>query len=417
MKVKAPTISEDFSGKKWNLEDDDDEDENANNNGTGEEEEDPLEEYMKQLNKDYGAENTTVSQKGRAQIIKTIVKKKAKGDHGEIMEDNIDAMEYSTEEEEETLESMSVIAKKDKLPVVDHEKIYYQKVQKNFYIEVDELKRMTQNEIAKYRNSLGGIKVKGKDCPKPIKTWAHCGVSSKIMSILKMHKFLNPTPIQCQAIPAIMSGRDVIGVAKTGSGKTMAYLIPLLRHVKAQPPVQSGEGPISIIMSPTRELACQIYREVLKLTNGKDIRCVCIYGGTVISEQIAKLKYGAEILVCTPGRMIDMMAVNGGRVTNMRRCTFLVLDEADRMFDMGFEPQVLTILGHIRPERQTVMFSATFPRKMEALARKVLNNPIEIEVGGKSIVCQDVSQHAVSISIYVMMTSLYPYFMITMMII
>jgi ATP-dependent RNA helicase DDX46/PRP5 len=119
--------------------------------------------------------------------------------------------------------------------------------------------------------------------------------------------------------------------------------------------------------------------------------------GTNISEQIAELKRGTEIIVCTPGRMIDMLAANNGRVTNLRRVTYVVLDEADRMFDMGFEPQVNKILDNIRPDRQTVMFSATFPRKMEELARRALLKPIEITVGGRSTVANSVEQHVVVI--------------------
>ena len=122
-----------------------------------------------------------------------------------------------------------------------------------------------------------------------------------------------------------------------------------------------------------------------------------MYGGTGISDQIGDLKRGAEIVVCTPGRMIDMLAANSGRVTNLRRVTYVVLDEADRMFDMGFEPQVTKIVSHVRPDRQMVMFSATFPRQMEALARKILTKPIEVQVGGRSVVCMDVEQSVVII--------------------
>lgn len=154
---------------------------------------------------------------------------------------------------------------------------------------------------------------------------------------------------------------------------------------------------LAIIMTPTRELAMQIGKECKKFTKSLNLRAVCVYGGTGISEQIAELKRGTEIIVCTPGRMIDMLAANSGRVTNLRRCTYVVLDEADRMFDMGFEPQVMRIVDNIRPDRQTVMFSATFPRPMEALARKILNKPIEIQVGVRSLVCKEVEQHVIVI--------------------
>ncbi|GFR10813.1 probable ATP-dependent RNA helicase DDX46, partial [Trichonephila clavata] len=247
------------------------------------------------------------------------------------------------------------------------------------------------------RNELEGIKVKGKGCPKPIKNWAQCGVSKKVLEVLKKHGYDKPTPIQAQAIPCVMSGKDLIGIAKTGSGKTLAFLLPMLRHIMDQPPLESDDGPIGIIMTPTRELAMQITKECKKFAKALSLRVVCVYGGTGISEQIAELKRGAEIIVCTPGRMIDMLAANSGRVTNLRRSTYLVLDEADRMFDMGFEPQVMRIVDSTRPDRQTVLFSATFPRQMEALARRILTKPVEVQVGGRSVVCKDVEQHVVVI--------------------
>lgn len=160
------------------------------------------------------------------------------------------------------------------------------------------------------------------------------------MNVLRKLGFEKPTPIQAQAIPAIMSGRDLIGIAKTGSGKTLAFLLPMFRHILDQPPLEETDGPIAIIMTPTRELCMQIGKDIKKFTKSLNLHAVCVYGGTGISEQIAELKRGAEIIVCTPGRMIDMLAANGGKVTNLRRVTYIVLDEADRMFDMGFEPQV-----------------------------------------------------------------------------
>jgi ATP-dependent RNA helicase DDX46/PRP5 len=256
-----------------------------------------------------------------------------------------------------------------------------------------------KNRCTLFHSSVHNIAcfVAGKGCPKPIKTWAQCGVSTKELNILKKLGFEKPTPIQVQAIPAIMSGRDLIGIAKTGSGKTLAFLLPMFRHILDQPPLEETDGPISIIMTPTRELCMQIGKDIKKFTKSLGLHAVCVYGGTGISEQIAELKRGAEIIVCTPGRMIDMLAANGGKVTNLRRVTYIVLDEADRMFDMGFEPQVMRIIDNVRPDRQTVMFSATFPRQMEALARRILHKPIEVQVGGRSVVCKDVEQHVVII--------------------
>jgi ATP-dependent RNA helicase DDX46/PRP5 len=210
--------------------------------------------------------------------------------------------------------------------------------------------------------------------------------------VIKRLGYTAPTAIQAQAIPAIMSGRDVIGVAKTGSGKTIAFLLPLFRHIKDQRPLEQMEGPMAIVMTPTRELAVQIHRECKPFLKALNLRAVCAYGGSPIKDQIAEMKKGAEIVVCTPGRMIDLLTANSGRVTNLKRVTYLVLDEADRMFDMGFEPQVMKIINNIRPDRQTVLFSATFPKQMDSLARKILRKPLEITVGGRSVVAPEIEQ-------------------------
>ncbi|XP_061747429.1 probable ATP-dependent RNA helicase DDX46 isoform X2 [Nerophis ophidion] len=431
-------------GKKWSLEDDDDDDEDTpmpidgddeeegDEKGDAKEEEDktddgekeketpaekedeeddidPLDAYMEEVKqevKKFNMGGVKGNDKGGVMLTKvvTVVKTK-KGVHfhkkkGELMENDQDAMEYSSEEEEVDLQTALTgfqTKQRKVLEPVDHGKIEYEPYRKNFYVEVPELARMSADEVIAYRSELEGITVKGKGCPKPIKTWVQCGVSMKILNSLKKQCYEKPTPIQAQAIPAIMSGRDLIGIAKTGSGKTIAFLLPMFRHIMDQRPLEESEGPISVIMTPTRELALQITKECKKFSKSLGLRVVCVYGGTGISEQIAELKRGAEIIVCTPGRMIDMLGANSGRVTNLRRATYVVLDEADRMFDMGFEPQVMRIVDNVRPDRQTVMFSATFPRAMEALARRILAKPLEILVGGRSVVCSDVEQHVLVI--------------------
>ncbi|KAL8561776.1 putative ATP-dependent RNA helicase ddx46 [Nucella lapillus] len=392
--------------KQWTLEDDDDEDEEEmNNGGEAGEEVDPLDAYMQTVNEEVKCMGAGEKQDGEAkekvQFVMAVVKKKddPTKTKGELMESNADAMEYSSEEEEEDLDmTMLQMAKKKKeLAVVDHEKIYYAPFRKNFYVEVPEIASMSAEEAEILRNEMEDIKVRGKHCPKPIRTWAQCGVNNKILDAMKKHSYEHPTPIQAQAIPTIMAGRDLIGIAKTGSGKTLGFVIPMLRHILDQPSLDEGDGPISVIMTPTRELALQITTECRKFTKSLGLHVVCVYGGTGISEQIAELKRGCEIIVCTPGRMIDMLSANSGRVTNLRRCTYIVLDEADRMFDMGFEPQVMRIIDNVRPDRQTVMFSATFPRPMEALARRILNKPVEVQVGGRSVVCKEVIQNVVVI--------------------
>ncbi|KAM4620645.1 putative ATP-dependent RNA helicase DDX46 [Polymixia lowei] len=436
-------------GKKWSLEDDDDDDEEGPPPMDGEDDEDgeekgekkekkeikeekkeegeeeketpmeqeaeeddvdPLDAYMEEVKEEVKKFNMGAmkgnDKKGGMSVTKvvTVVKTK-KGPHthkkkGELMENDQDAMEYSSEEEEVDLQTALTgyqTKQRKVLEPVDHQKIQYEPYRKNFYVEVPELARMTLEDVSSYRLELEGIMVKGKGCPKPIKTWVQCGTSMKILNALKKHSYEKPTPIQTQAIPAIMCGRDLIGIAKTGSGKTIAFLLPMFRHIMDQRPLEEAEGPIAVIMTPTRELALQITKECKKFSKPLGLRVVCVYGGTGISEQIAELKRGAEIIVCTPGRMIDMLGANSGRVTNLRRVTYVVVDEADRMFDMGFEPQVMRIVDNVRPDRQTVMFSATFPRAMEALARRILAKPIEVQVGGRSVVCSDVEQHVLVI--------------------
>jgi len=330
-------------------------------------------------------------------IMTGVAKKKpeVKSKKPEVMEQNQDALEYSSEEEvdiDDLKDKLKEKGKKD-LVKIDHSGIDYQDFRKDFYIEVPELAKMSDAEVEEYRTEMEGIKVKGKNVPKPIKNWPQCGVSSKILNLLKKYSYDKPTPIQAQAVPAVMSGRDMIGIAKTGSGKTLAFLLPMFRHIADQEPLEEGDGPIAVIMTPTRELCLQIGKECRKFVKAIDARAVCVYGGTGISEQIAELKRGAEIIVCTPGRMIDMLAANSGKVTNLRRVTYIVLDEADRMFDMGFEPQVMRVIDNCRPDRQTVMFSATFPRLMEGLARRILMKPVEVQVGGRSVVSNEIEQH------------------------
>ena len=282
--------------------------------------------------------------------------------------------------------------KKKDIPAVDHIKMDYEPFRKSFYAEPVDLSQMTEEEVASLRLELDGIKVRGVDVPKPVLKWSQCGLGVQTLDVISKLGYEKPTSIQSQAIPAIMSGRDVIGVAKTGSGKTIAFLLPMFRHIKDQRPLENMEGPIGLIMTPTRELATQIHKDCKPFLKALNLRAVCAYGGAPIKDQIAELKRGAEVIVGTPGRMIDLLAANAGRVTNLRRVTYVVLDEADRMFDMGFEPQVMKIMTNIRPTRQTVLFSATFPRNMEALARKTLTRPIEIIVGGRSVVAPEITQ-------------------------
>lgn len=282
--------------------------------------------------------------------------------------------------------------KKKDIPAVDYSKVEIEPIRKNFWVEPAELAALTDAEVTDLRLELDGIKVNGKDVPKPVQKWAQCGLTRQTLDVIDNLGYEKPTTIQMQALPTIMSGRDVVGVAKTGSGKTVAFLLPMFRHIKDQSPLKDTDGPIGLIMTPTRELATQIHRDCKPFLKMMGLRAVCAYGGAPIREQIAELKRGAEIVVCTPGRMIDLLAANQGRVTNLRRVTYVVLDEADRMFDMGFEPQVMKIFANMRPDKQTILFSATMPRIIDSLTKKVLKTPVEITVGGRSVVAKEIEQ-------------------------
>ena len=345
-----------------------------------EEEVDPLDAFMTGL-----TDNTRLRHK-------LAPKRKPAHEPQAIFGDEIEPEMTAVEQDAEDFLTVTSKKKKKDIPTVDHTKFAYEPFQKSFYLEPSDLAELTEEEVADLRLELDGIKVRGTDVPKPAMKWSLCGLSNPIQRVIDDLNYENPSSIQAQAIPAAMAGRDIVGVAKTGSGKTIAFLLPMFRHIKAQRPLSNLDGPISLIMTPTRELATQIHRDCKPFLKALNLRAVCAYGGAPIKDQIAQLKTGAHIIVCTPGRMIDLLAANSGRVTNLRRVTYVVLDEADRMFDMGFEPQVMKILANIRPDRQTVLFSATFPRQMEALARKTLAKPVEIVVGGRSVVAPEITQ-------------------------
>eukprot|EP01002_Notosolenus_urceolatus_P014212 NODE_546_length_1977_cov_25.780602_g438_i0.p1 GENE.NODE_546_length_1977_cov_25.780602_g438_i0~~NODE_546_length_1977_cov_25.780602_g438_i0.p1 ORF type:complete len:616 (-),score=151.92 NODE_546_length_1977_cov_25.780602_g438_i0:130-1935(-) len=187
----------------------------------------------------------------------------------------------------------------------------------------------------------------------------------------------------------------MLGTASTGSGKTLAYLLPAFRHILDQPGLVPFDGPIVLVMVPTRELANQINHVANTLGKAVGIRAGAAYGGINIAHQIAAFKRGVHIAVVTPGRWIEMLTVNKGKVTNMTRVTMVVLDEGDRLFDMGFGPQIAKIVSNIRPDRQMVMFSATFPKEVKGAARKYLlpqHQPLVLEVGGRASATKNVEQ-------------------------
>uniref|UniRef100_A0A8C3V5L4 ATP-dependent RNA helicase DDX42 n=1 Tax=Catharus ustulatus TaxID=91951 RepID=A0A8C3V5L4_CATUS len=299
------------------------------------------------------------------------------------------------EEEEDTLEYDSdgnpiAPSKKiiDPLPPIDHSEIEYPPFEKNFYDEHEEITSLTPQQVVELRHKLN-LRVSGAAPPRPGSSFAHFGFDEQLMHQIRKSEYTQPTPIQCQGVPVALSGRDMIGIAKTGSGKTAAFIWPMLIHIMDQKELEPGDGPIAVIVCPTRELCQQIHSECKRFGKAYNLRSVAVYGGGSMWEQAKALQEGAEIVVCTPGRLIDHVKK---KATNLQRVTYLVFDEADRMFDMGFEYQVRSIASHVRPDRQTLLFSATFRKKIEKLARDILIDPIRVVQGDIGEANEDVTQ-------------------------
>lgn len=270
-----------------------------------------------------------------------------------------------------------------KLLEVNHDEIDYIPIKKNIYVQVKEITNMKDSDVDMFRKNNGNIIVRGKNCPRPVQYFYQCGLPSKILQILEKKNFKKMYNIQMQTIPALMCGRDVIAIAETGSGKTLSYLFPVIRHVLHQEPLRNNDGPISIILTPTRELSIQVKNEAKIYCKAVNIEILAVYGGSNIARQLKVLKKGVEILVGTPGRIIDILTISNCKVTNLNRVSFVVLDEADRLLDLGFESQIYNILRNCRKDKQTAMISATFPNYIQNMAKKLLYKPIEIIVGEK----------------------------------
>ncbi|KAK4939826.1 ATP-dependent RNA helicase dbp2 [Elasticomyces elasticus] len=255
------------------------------------------------------------------------------------------------------------------------------KFEKSFYKEDPAVTNRSQKEVDEFRKKME-ISVTGRNVPRPVHTFDEAGFPAYVMSEVKAQGFPAPTAIQSQGWPMALSGRDVVGIAETGSGKTLTYCLPAIVHINAQPLLAPGDGPIVLVLAPTRELAVQIQQEMTKFGKSSRIRNTCVYGGVPKGGQIRDLSRGVEVCIATPGRLIDML--ESGK-TNLRRVTYLVLDEADRMLDMGFEPQIRKIIGQIRPDRQTCMWSATWPKDVRQLASDFQSDFIQVNVGSHDL--------------------------------
>jgi superfamily II DNA/RNA helicase len=206
------------------------------------------------------------------------------------------------------------------------------------------------------------------------RTFADLGISKELLDSLTKSGFLNPFPIQEAVIPLALTGADVIGQAKTGTGKTLGFGIPVINSVLAHAKLGSGL-PLALIVVPTRELGIQVAEELVKISNQARIKVAAIYGGRPMEPQIAELKKGVDIVVGTPGRLLDLHRQKALQLNNIE---YLVLDEADEMLDLGFLPDVEKIFSYTDNRSQTMLFSATMPGDVVTLARKFLNQPTHI---------------------------------------
>ncbi|KAG7598509.1 RNA helicase DEAD-box type Q motif [Arabidopsis suecica] len=242
------------------------------------------------------------------------------------------------------------------------------------------------------------ISYKGSKIPHPMRSWKESRLSYELLKAVKRAGYEKPKPIQMAAIPLGLEQRDVIGISQTGSGKTAAFVLPMLAYISRLPPMREEnqtEGPYALVMAPTRELAHQIEEETVKFARYLGFKAISITGGESIEKQALKLSQGCEIVIATPGRLLDCLE---RRYVVLNQCNYLVLDEADRMIDMGFEPQVAEVLdampsSNLKPEKEdeeleekkiyrtTYMFSATMLPSVERLARKYLRNPVVVTIG------------------------------------
>lgn len=249
-------------------------------------------------------------------------------------------------------------------------------ISKNFYVPHPSVEQRSSFDVESFR-SKHDITVKG-NAPNPIEYFEEGNFPDYVAEEIRKAGFESPTAIQSQGWPIALSGLNMVGIAQTGSGKTLAYVLPAIVHINNQEELARGDGPIALILAPTRELAQQIQKIARDFGSSSFIRNTCVFGGAPKGPQARDLERGVEICIATPGRLIDFLERG---TTNLRRCTYLVLDEADRMLDMGFEPQIRKILQQIRPDRQTLMWSATWPKEVRNLAEEFLKTYVQVNIG------------------------------------
>ncbi len=228
--------------------------------------------------------------------------------------------------------------------------------------------------------------------PQATITFADFGLDPLIQKAVSEQGYTSPTPIQAQAIPHVLLGQDLMGAAQTGTGKTAAFVLPIIQRIlrHASSSASPARHPIrALVLTPTRELAVQVAENAANYSRHTDLRSAVVYGGVDMKEQVATLRGGIEILIATPGRLLDHI---GSKVANLSQVELLVLDEADRMLDMGFLPDLQRIINLIPAQRQTLLFSATFSPEIKKLAQSYLRNPVTVEVARQNAAADTVRQ-------------------------
>lgn len=306
------------------------------------------------------------------------------------------AMERQLKEEEKILES--VAEKKALMGVAELAKgIQYEDPIKTSWKPPRFILNMSEARHERVRKKLR-ILVEGEDVPPPIKLFKQMKFPRGILAGLEKKSIIKPTPIQVQGIPTVLSGRDMIGIAFTGSGKTLVFVLPLIMFCLEQEtrlPFIKNEGPYGLIICPSRELAKQThdiishYCNSLQQHGAPEIRCCLAIGGVPVAESVDVINRGVHIMVATPGRLMDML---DKKMVRLDVCRYLCMDEADRMIDMGFEEDVRTIFSFFKGQRQTLLFSATMPKKIQNFARSALVKPVTINVGRAGAASMNVIQ-------------------------
>jgi ATP-dependent RNA helicase RhlE len=220
-----------------------------------------------------------------------------------------------------------------------------------------------------------------------MKNFSELSLCSVLQSNLAKHAFVQPTPVQAQAIPPALAGRDVVATAQTGTGKTLAFVLPMLESLVRQ---RGARGVRAVVLSPTRELAIQIEENFSKIAAGTNIRAAVVVGGLSESMQLRAIRNGAQVVIATPGRLVDFL---DRRLVNLGAVEFFVLDEADRMLDMGFLPSLKSILGAVPAKRQTLLFSATIEKSVAHLVDSYVKDPVRVSIGATTKPAEQVDLH------------------------